>query len=194
MLSSVPPPPPLTSSQNPDPPKLSSRRQTVFNVAAGEVTTGPPTNSNRSAPGAIPPWPPSLGGDLRAQIVRREGDGAIKGDVDIEILLRGAEALQRSTPYRAHFERIPAQRQKFANQSNTIAYYEAKVSEQQEALERMNKDPWMDVDPRSGREEFVPDAPGAAVLTDEDLRRRGGGGTGSGQEEERAAGRLQSLG
>ncbi|KAK4107393.1 DASH complex, subunit Spc34, partial [Canariomyces notabilis] len=138
-LFSVPPPPPPATSQNPDPPKPSSRRQTVFNVSAGEVTTGPPPNSTlrsgtaarrNTAVAAV------LGGDLHAQIVRRGGGGG--GDVDIEVLLHGAEKLCAVYPLPGAPQRIAAQRQKYAQQSNTLAYYEARVAEQQEQLERMN--------------------------------------------------------
>ncbi|KAK3305832.1 DASH complex subunit Spc34, partial [Chaetomium strumarium] len=149
-LFSVPPPAPPASRQNPDPPKPSSRRQTVFNVAAGEVTTGPPPNSTRSS-GPVARRNTAvvavLGGDLHAQIVRGRGGQGGRGeggDVDIEVLLHGAEKLCAVYPLPGAVERIPAQRQKFAQQSNTLAYYEAKVAEQQEALERMNLEKVLD--------------------------------------------------
>ncbi|KAK4447727.1 reticulocyte-binding protein 2 a [Podospora aff. communis PSN243] len=166
-LFSVPPPPPPATSQNPDPPKPSSRRQTVFNVAGGEVTTGPPPNSNRSGPARRNTAVAAvLGGDLHAQIVRRGGQGA--GDVDIEVLLQGAEKLCNVYPLPGALERIPAQRQKYAHQSNTLAYYEAKVAEQQEALERMNADRWADDEDEDENEVFEEEAVG---LTEADLGR-----------------------
>ncbi len=142
----------------------------MFNVAAGEVTTGPPTSSSRSGPRRNTAVAAVLGGDLHAQIVRREGDGSTKGDVDIEVLLGGAEKLCSVYPLPGALERIPEQRQKYAQQSNTIAYYEARVSEQQSALERMNKDLWtnedteLDEDGKAG--DIVPES-----LTADDLRR-----------------------
>ncbi|KXX75042.1 Reticulocyte-binding protein 2 a [Madurella mycetomatis] len=170
-LFSVPPPPPPATSQNPDPPKPSSRRQTVFNVAAGEVTAGPPQNSTRSGPArrnmAVAAV---LGGDLHAQIVRRGGEGRSGGgDVDIEVLLHGAEKLCAVYPLPGALERIPAQRQKYAQQSNTLAYYEAKVAEQQEALERMNAERMYDGD--GDEDEDEKDENKGGVLTKEDLRR-----------------------
>ncbi|KAK0725448.1 DASH complex subunit Spc34, partial [Lasiosphaeris hirsuta] len=145
-LFSVPPPLPAATNQNPDPPKPSSRRQTVFNVAAGEVTTGPPPSSTRSGPARRNTAVAAvLGGDLHAQIVRRGGSGG-GGDVDIEVLLHGAEKLCAVYPLPGALERVPAQRQKYAQQSNTLAYYEAKVAEQQEALERMNAERWVEED------------------------------------------------
>ncbi|AEO67975.1 uncharacterized protein THITE_2017150, partial [Thermothielavioides terrestris NRRL 8126] len=160
-LFSVPPPPPTATHQrNADAPKPSARRQTVFNVAGGEVTTGPPPNSTRSGPTARRNTAVAavLGGDLHAQIVRRGGaagggggaDGRAAGDVDIEVLLHGAEKLCAVYPLPGALERIPAQRQKYAQQSNTLAYYEAKVAEQQEALERMNLERVLEEEDKDG--------------------------------------------
>lgn len=172
-LFSVPPPPPPVTSQNPDPPKPSSRRQTVFNVAAGEVTTGPPPNSTRSGPARRNTAVAAvLGGDLHTQIARRGGrngpGGDARGDVDIEVLLAGAEKLCNVYPLPGALERIPAQRQKYTQLSNTLAYYEAKISEQQEALERLNLERWAE-------EEDEMEEPAIEqtrdTMTAEDLRR-----------------------
>ena len=109
-----------------------------------------------------------LGGDLHAKIVKKGGQGG--GDVDIEVLLHGAEKLCTVYPLPGALERIPAQRQKYAQQTNTLAYYEAKIAEQQEALERMNAERWVDdEDDDDGVEEPANEAP--HVLTEEDLRR-----------------------
>jgi len=168
-LFSVPPPPPPATSQNPDPPKPSTRRQTVFNVAGGEVTTGPPANSTRGS--GVPTRRNTavaavLGGDLHSQIIgRRRGEG----EVDIEVLLHGAEKLCTVYPLPGALEsRIPRQRQKHAQLSNTLAYYEAKVAEQQEALERMNMERWADEEEEEEDVEMEEDAGG---LTEDDLRR-----------------------
>ncbi|KAK4154301.1 hypothetical protein C8A00DRAFT_42891 [Chaetomidium leptoderma] len=173
-----PPPPPTTTRQNPDPPKPSSRRQTVFNVAAGEVTTGPPPNSTRTGPTARRNTAVAavLGGDLHAQIVRRGGGGAGDsrggggGDVDIEVLLHGAEKLCAVYPLPGALDRIPAQRQKYAQQSNTLAYYEGKVAEQQEALERMNMERSLDEEQEEDDNEDEGGDEGVG-MTQEDLRR-----------------------
>ncbi len=169
-LFSVPAPPPPATSQNPDPPKSSARRQTVFNVASGEVTAGPPPTSARSAPRRNAAVAAVLGGDLHAEIVRRGGDG-VKGDFDIEVLLQGAEKLCTVYPLPGALDRIPAQRQKYAHQSNTLAYYEAKVAEQQEALDSMNKDPWMHEDAEQGEIQGGHVDGGADAFTEEDLRK-----------------------
>ncbi|KAI8963471.1 DASH complex, subunit Spc34 [Daldinia sp. FL1419] len=170
-LFSVPPPPPPSTSQNPDPPKQSGRRQTVFNVASGEVTTsGSNAGRNTGAPRRHTAVAAVLGGNLHDQIRRSERRGS-KDDVDVEILLKGAEKLCGVYPLPGALERIAAQRSKYAHSRNTLAYYEAKVAEQAEALGRMNKDHWMD------EEEEEEDDGGAAtldkeeILTEEDLGR-----------------------
>ncbi|KAK1783353.1 DASH complex subunit Spc34 [Copromyces sp. CBS 386.78] len=177
-LFSVPPPPPKATTQAPDPPKPANRRQTIFNVAGGEVTTGPPTNSTRTsgptrrntAVAAV------LGGDLHAQITRRNpgsggGQGGSGGELDIEVLLRGAEKLCTVYPLPGALERIPAQRRKNEQLMNTLAYYEARVAEQQEALDRLNLERYAEdeeeEDGAAGRES----AAAADVMTEEDLRR-----------------------
>ncbi|KAK3689615.1 DASH complex subunit Spc34 [Podospora appendiculata] len=177
-LFSVPPPPPAATSQNPDPPKPSSRRQTVFNVAAGEVTTGPPPNSTRSGPARRNTAVAAvLGGDLHAQIVRRGGahghghGGDGRGDVDIEVLLGGAEKLCTVYPLPGALERIPAQRQRYAQLTNTLAYYEAKVAEQQEALERMNQERWVDEEEQEEGNFHDGTEQAADAMTEEDLRK-----------------------
>jgi len=108
-----------------------------------------------------------LGCDLHAKIVRRSGHGT--GDVDIEVLLQGAEKLCDVYPLPGALERIPAQRQKYAHQSNTLAYYEAKVAEQQDALERINAERWVGEDDDEQDDEGM--GTGVSnILTEEDLR------------------------
>ncbi|KAH9904526.1 DASH complex, subunit Spc34 [Xylariomycetidae sp. FL2044] len=169
-LFSVPPPPPPATAQPQEQPKPSSRRQTVFNVASGEVTTsGSNTGRNAGGPRRHTAVAAVLGGDLHDQIRRSERRGG-KDDVDVEILLQGAEKLCGVYPLPGALERIPAQRSKYAHSRNTLAYYEAKVSEQAEALGRMNKDHWMD-DEDEGEEVGNGLGEGDAVLTEDDLRR-----------------------
>ncbi|KAF6815595.1 dash complex subunit spc34 [Colletotrichum sojae] len=173
-LFSVPPPPAAPTSANPDP-KPTSRRQTVFNVASGEVTTGPPPG--RAGAGSGPRRHTAvsavLGGDLHDQIRRGERQAAIKGgDVDVEVLLRGATKLCGVYALPGALERIPQIRSRYAHQTNTLAYYEAKVAEQQAALERMNKDHWMgDGDEEEEQEEEDDDKDeDEDFMTQEDLR------------------------
>lgn len=93
--------------------------------------------------------------------------------MDIEVLLHGAEKLCAVYPLPGALERIPAQRAKYAQQSNTLAYYEAKVAEQQGMLERMNLERVLDGE-EDGEEEGDEEgggAQGGGALTEEDLRR-----------------------
>ncbi|KAI5863645.1 DASH complex, subunit Spc34 [Durotheca rogersii] len=175
-LFSVPPPPPpqQPASQDPEPQKQSSRRQTVFSVASGEVTTSGTGATGRAVGGPRRHTAVAavLGGQLHDQIRRSERRGG-KEDVDVEILLKGAEKLCGVYPLPGALERIAAQRAKYAHSRNTLAYYEAKVAEQAEALGRMNKDHWMgedEEDEDEGEGERGQDEEGE-ILTEEDLRR-----------------------
>ncbi|KAF3018882.1 hypothetical protein G7054_g9370 [Neopestalotiopsis clavispora] len=170
-LFSVPPPPPApaaAASQDPAPPKPSSRRQTVFNVASGEVTTsGGATGRNVGAPRRHTAVAAVLGGDLHDQI-RKSERGWNKENVDVEILLRGAEKLCGVYALPGALERIPAQRNQYGQLLNTLAYYEAKVQEQKDALELMNR-PMSD---EEGDEEMQePEEEESTILTEDDLRR-----------------------
>ncbi|KAF5521592.1 hypothetical protein CGCA056_v006591 [Colletotrichum aenigma] len=168
-LFSVPPPPAPATSQNPDP-KPNNRRQTVFNVASGEVTTGPPATRGGGGGGPRRHTAVSavLGGDLHDQLRRGERQAASKGgDVDVEVLLEGATKLCGVYALPGALERIPQLRNRYAHQTNTLAYYEAKVAEHQAALERMNKDHWMgdEEEPEDDEEEEDED-----MMTEEEYR------------------------
>lgn len=155
-LFSVPPPPPVAkttpaeatstaqsrarSAEGDAAAPSSKRRQTVFNVAAGEVTTGPPSARPSAAPRRQTAVAAVLGGDLHAQIGRRTGSGNGSGEVDVNILLKGAEKLCTVYALPGALDRIPVLRQKHAQQTNTLNYYEAKVAEQAQRLEGMNRD------------------------------------------------------
>ncbi|KAL5596762.1 hypothetical protein BROUX41_006554 [Berkeleyomyces rouxiae] len=145
------------------------RRQTVFNVASGEVTTGPPTS--RAAPRRNTAVAAVLGGELHDQLRRgargtasaRSGAGG--GDVDVEVLLRGAEKLCTVYAPPGVGGRIAQIRNKHASLVNTMAYYENKVAEQSLQLEAMNKD-WMDEEVKQEDEEEN----ASVVITEEDLK------------------------
>ncbi|KAL6898969.1 DASH complex, subunit Spc34 [Trichoderma evansii] len=172
-LFSVPPPPPAAATAS-KPSKAAeaeaeskpkNRRQTVFNVASGEVTTGPPTRGaphRRTAVAAV------LGGEMHEQLRRGETDR--KGDLDVEVLLRGAEKLCGVYELPGARERIVALRARHRNGKNTMAYYEAKVAEQAEQLASMKKD-WMDQDKDKEQEADEPLQSGSDAWTEEDLRR-----------------------
>ncbi|KAI5458552.1 DASH complex subunit Spc34 [Mariannaea sp. PMI_226] len=168
-LFSVPPPPPPPTSLKPaeaEPPKK-KRRQTVFNVASGEVTTGPPTRTGaahnprrHTAVAAV------LGAPMHEKLRRGEQDR--KGDVDVDVLLQGAEKLCGVYELPGARERIAVLRSKYAHGKNTMAYFEAKVSEQAEQLASLNRD-WMDEGDDEDEEEELDE--GEAEWTEEDLKR-----------------------
>lgn len=173
-LFSVPPPPPHSSTvppPNPDDvsnPSTTRRRQTVFNVSSGEVTTGPPTSSGRTlrkhtAVSAV------LGGTLHHQITRRRPG---EGEIDIEILLRGAEKLCTVYALPGAHDRINNLRSRHEQLQGTLAYYEAKVAEQNEALEGMKRDRWIDNDHNDHADEDDEEQEDqGSILTEDDLRR-----------------------
>ncbi|KAI2624517.1 DASH complex subunit Spc34 [Xylaria nigripes] len=170
-LFSVPPPPPPVTAPPQENVKKSSRRQTVFNVASGEVTTSASTGRG-AAPRRNTAVAAVLGGDLHEQIRRSERRGG-KDNVDVETLLRGAEKLCAVYPLPGALERIAAQRTKYAHSRSTLAYYEAKVEEQAEALGQMNKDHWKDGEEEDEDEDEDEDGAGGYddVITEEDLER-----------------------
>lgn len=149
-LFSVPPPPPPASKPPPPIDKPNKRRKTVFNVASGEVTTGPPSRGPRrhTAVAAV------LGGDLHDQLRVSH-----KGDVDVNILLRGAEKLCGVYELPGATERIANLRARYKNGLSTAGYYEEKVQGQAATLANLNRD-WMDEDEEEEEK-----------WTEEDLRR-----------------------
>lgn len=196
LFSVPPPPPPPTSSSStaqPSPPASdpqkpskasSSRRQTVFNVSGGEVTTGPPAaRAAHHHPRRNTAVAAVLGGEMHAAITRRAAPSssrshsqqqgpaaAAAADVDIEVLLQGAEKLCHVYPLPGALERIPALRQRWASQAGTLEYYEAKVAGQAERLGRMNN--------KRGEEQVEEDEDEDlnvgimdSLMTEEDLRR-----------------------
>lgn len=180
-LFSVPPPPPAASAPKPsairnatknerkedeDAGRPKKRRQTVFNVSSGEVTTGPPTTRGgaanlrkHTAVAAV------LGGEMHDQIQRGERDR--KSDADVDVLLRGAEKLCGVYELPGARDRIATLRAKHRNGVNTMAYYETKLAEQATQLEGMNKNSIEDEPDEEDEEE----EDGEARWTEEDLKR-----------------------
>ncbi|KAF4988303.1 hypothetical protein FGRMN_9854 [Fusarium graminum] len=162
-LFSVPPPPPPSTTLKPtelEKKKPSGRRQTVFNVASGEVTTGPPPRTGthprrQTAVAAV------LGGQMHEELRRGESDR--KGDVDVNVLLRGAEKLCGVYELPGARERIAALRSKHAHGKNTAAYYETRVAEQAEQLASLDHRDWYEEEEEEEDE--------GDVWTEEDLKR-----------------------
>ena len=96
----------------------------------------------------------------------KKGEMARGGDVDVEILLKGAEKLCGVYELPGARERISQLRAKHRSGKNTVAYYEAKVEEQAELLASYNKD-WMQDD----EEEEAEEEEDGEVWTEELLKR-----------------------
>jgi len=165
-----PPPPPTTSSASYQDPKPSTnRRQTVFNVAQGEVTAGVAGPGNR-APRRNTAVAAVLGPELHSEVRRTEG----KGEIDIEVLLRGAEKLNSVYSVPSVPEKIQSLRTRYAQISGSLGHYEKKVERQTRELERMNRgDDWGEEEDED--EEDKGDHQLSEVeefeVTDDDLRR-----------------------
>ncbi|OBT49024.1 hypothetical protein VE00_00072 [Pseudogymnoascus sp. WSF 3629] len=169
-LFSVPPPPPRDSSIYPDPSTTStaSRRQTVFNVAGGEVVSSASTTSR--APRRNTAVAAVLGADLNSEI--RKSENVQKGDLDVEVLLRGAEKLGEVYVMEGARERIAQLRARYARIQTSLQHYEMKVGKQTRELERMNRQGG-DWDGDGLDEEVAGEEEGDAddaVVTDELLR------------------------
>ncbi|ELR02245.1 hypothetical protein VC83_07180 [Pseudogymnoascus destructans] len=166
-LFSVPPPPPRDSSIYPDPAATASRRRTVFNVAGGEVVSSAATTSR--APRRNAAVAAVLGADLNSEI--RKSENVHKGDLDVEVLLRGAEKLGEVYVMEGARERIAQLRSRYARIQTSLQHYEQKVVKQTRELERMNRQGDWDGD--SPDEDVAGEEDGDAddaVITDELLR------------------------
>ncbi|RKF60283.1 putative dash complex subunit spc34 [Erysiphe neolycopersici] len=122
------------SASKPDKSKTSSRRQTVFNVAHGEVMA--PRMSTRALRRNTVVTT-ALGIDLQREMKKTEG--RINGEVDVEVLLRGVEKLNAVYSIPGTLEQVQDLRNRFAQVSRTIAQYEGKVERQTSELDRMNR-------------------------------------------------------
>lgn len=98
----------------------------------------------------------------------RRGEAVRGGDVDVDVLLRGAEKLCGVYELPGARERIAQLRSRYRAGKGTMAYYEAKVAEQAEMLASYNKD-WMEGEEKE--EDDDDDDNGDDVWTVEDLRR-----------------------
>lgn len=109
-----------------------------------------------------------LGAELHSEVRKTEG----KGEIDIEVLLRGAEKLNNVYSVPGVPEKIERLRTRYAQVMNSLTHYEKKVEKQTRELERLNRggESWDDED-----EEFDADADVGVEeeveVTEEDLRR-----------------------
>ena len=118
-----------------------------------------------------------LGGDLGEQ-VRKLGtkDGGERGEVDVNVLLKGAEKLCGIYPIAGAPEKITSLRSRFEQLSSSIVRYEARVAKQQAQLTKMSKRASGEYEDKDEDEDEEDDANGDAQadefqVTQEDLDR-----------------------
>lgn len=115
-----------------------------------------------------------LGGDLY-QRTRKDGIAAVrqKGEVDVEVLLEGAEKLAAVYPIPGASEKIASLRRRHQDLLAGIAFHEAQVNKQTKDLERMNMSSAYgdDEDVDEIMDETTEMAPAPAYMTKEDLER-----------------------
>jgi DASH complex subunit Spc34 len=113
-----------------------------------------------------------LGADLNSEI--RKNENLQKGDIDVEILLKGAEKLGEVYAMDGAKERITALRARYARVMTSIAHYEGKVARQTRELERMNRpEDWEGgIGEEDDREAEEGEEDGEElIVTDDDLRK-----------------------
>jgi transcription antitermination factor NusG len=106
-----------------------------------------------------------LGAELHSEVRKTEG----KGEIDIEVLLRGVEKLNGVYSVPGVPERVQSLRTRYAQIVGSVGHYERKVEKQQRELERMNRgEAWDEDDEEEVDEEFAQEE--EVEVTDEDLR------------------------
>jgi chromosome segregation ATPase len=107
-----------------------------------------------------------LGAELHSEVRKTEG----KGEIDIEVLLRGVEKLNNVYSVPGVPERVQSLRTRYAQIVGSVGHYERKVEKQQRELERMNRgEAWDEDEEEEVDEEFAQEE--EVEVTDEDLRR-----------------------
>ncbi|KAI9758253.1 MAG: Transcription initiation factor TFIID subunit 12 [Chaenotheca gracillima] len=164
------------------------RRTTVFTPQESDDVRNRGRSGSRIVPRRNTTVAAVLGGDMVDQI-RRGGGGGIgrgvdslsvsaetreRGEVDVEILLRGAERLCAVYPIKGAREKIGSLRSRYLELSSSTAHYEDKVAKQAAQLDRMNRP--RDYDDDEDDEWDDEDLGGAGgkkmesvVITDEDI-------------------------
>ncbi|MCJ1471379.1 hypothetical protein MMC13_000018 [Lambiella insularis] len=116
-----------------------SRKSTVFNT----YTNGENAMSTISTHKGLRPTSAVsriLGGDMMKQIESgATKNGRDRNEVDVELLLKGAEKLCSVYPIHGAMDRISSLRTRYEQLTASIERYEAKVGKQALQLERMNK-------------------------------------------------------
>ncbi|KAG9243632.1 DASH complex subunit Spc34 [Calycina marina] len=157
-LFSVPPPaaPPSSTQANP---QSAKRRQTVFNVAGGEVVAG--VTPGQRVPRRNTAVAAVLGSELYSEVQR-------KGEVDIDVLLRGAEKLNDVYPVAGVKTKIEVLRRRWGDCKGNLGHWEGKVKRLERNFGRMNGGCGWSGDED---EELEGKADEGEVITEEDLRR-----------------------
>ncbi len=140
----------------------------MFNVAQGEVTTGT-VGVGSHAPRRNTAVAAVLGAELNSQVRRTEG----KGEIDIEVLLQGAEKLNSVYSIPGVPERIQSLRNRHSQVMGSLRHYEKKVEKQTRELGRMNRGDGWEEDGEEQDEDFDEAVHGEdeIEITDDDLKR-----------------------
>ncbi|KAF2088428.1 DASH complex, subunit Spc34 [Saccharata proteae CBS 121410] len=177
-LFSVPPPPPAPKAQDAN--VSSNRRNTVFNAGGGANVIGGGGANAMRAPRRNTAVAAVLGSELVERIRLGGGGGAGSGlgyrpvegrnksEIDVDVLLEGAEKLLGVYPVAGAAAKIASLRQRHARLTSSIEEYEYRVAEQQAELSRMNKPRDFEDDDAEPIPEEVPDE---VLLTADDLAR-----------------------
>ncbi|PGH15286.1 hypothetical protein AJ80_05639 [Polytolypa hystricis UAMH7299] len=118
-------------------------------------------NRNQSAVARV------LGGDMMNEIKKTTGSRAARGEIDVELLLRGAEMLCSVYPISGAPERIATLRHRNQEVTESIAQLEDTVAQQAAQLERMNRSIYSHDYTSLDHTEPEP----AVQVTDEDIER-----------------------
>nr|OQO28791.1 hypothetical protein B0A51_04934 [Rachicladosporium sp. CCFEE 5018] len=113
-----------------------------------------------------------LGGDLYQATRRPEAGSRPKGEIDVEVLLQGAEKLAAVYPVPGAAARMSELRRRQQQLEANVAHYEERVARQTRELERM-KGRWESGDEGGAGVETEQDGDGdeSQVMTKEDLER-----------------------
>lgn len=151
-------------------PDTTSRRQTVFAISSGEVTTGlgsTRTPRRNTAVASV------LGPELHSQIRKTEAlQSGKQADVNVEVLLQGAEKLNEILSVPGVAKKAASLRSRYAQAKANIERYEARVEKQMHDLERMNRGDAFDsrVDEQPAEEQRIEEAQDQVLITEADLR------------------------
>jgi hypothetical protein len=128
-------------------------------VTAG-TTTGSRAPRRNTAVAAV------LGAELHSEVRKTEG----KGEIDIEVLLRGVEKLNNVYSVPGVSERVQSLRTRYGQIVGSLEHYERKVEKQTRELERMNRgEAWDEDDEEDEEGDMVHEE--EIEVTEEDLRR-----------------------